>query len=49
VKELIVEMENADVMTGCVVAKKRGTTYPGDWYAILPFGLFVALLKEAQY
>jgi hypothetical protein len=32
-----------------VVAKKRGTTHPGDWYAILPFGLFVALLKEAQY
>lgn len=49
VKELIVEMENADVMTGCVVAKKRGTTHPGDWYAILPFGLFVSLLKEAQY
>jgi Holliday junction resolvase len=49
VKELQVEIDNADAMTGCVVAKKRGTTYPGEWYAVLPFGLFVELLKEAGY
>jgi hypothetical protein len=46
---LKVEIANAEAMTGTVVAKKRGTTYPGDWYAIMPFGLLVELLKEANY
>ncbi len=49
IKELLDEIANAEAMTGAVVAKKRGTTFPGDWYAILPFGLFVELLKEADY
>lgn len=48
-KELEVEMANAKADTGCVVAKKRGTTNPGDWYAVLPFSVFVGLLKEAGY
>lgn len=49
IKELIVEVENATAISGCVVAKKRGTTNPGDWYAVLPFGWFVELLKEADF
>lgn len=49
VSELMVEIANADAMTGAVVAKKRGTTSPGNWYAIMPFGLLVELLKEADY
>jgi hypothetical protein len=48
-KELAVEIDNANAETGCVVAKKRGTTNPGEWYAVLPFELFIALLKEADY
>lgn len=46
-KELEVEMANAGVDMGTVVAKKRGTTDPGDWYAILPFSVLVNLLKDA--
>jgi hypothetical protein len=49
IKELQAEITNAEAMTGVVVAKKRGTTFPGEWYAVLPFGLFVELLKEAGY
>lgn len=49
VAELKAEIANAEAMTGAVVAKKRGTTFPGDWYAIMPFGLLVKLLKEAGY
>jgi Holliday junction resolvase len=49
VQELMTEIENANAITGSVVAKKRGTTFPGDWYAIMPFGLLVQLLKEAGY
>jgi hypothetical protein len=48
-KELQTETVNAEANTGCVVAKKRGTTNPGDWYAVLPFEWFVHLLKEAGY
>lgn len=49
VKELEAEMVNAKVDTGCVVAKKRGTTDPGEFYAILPFRIMVGLLKQAGY
>lgn len=49
IAELRAEIANAEAMTGTVVAKKRGTTFPGDWYAIMPFGLLVELLKEAGY
>lgn len=49
VAELVEEIHNANAMTGTVVAKKRGTTYPGEWYAIMPFSLFVELLKEGGY
>jgi hypothetical protein len=30
-----------------VIAKKRGTTNVGDWYAVLPVRVLVKLLKEA--
>lgn len=49
VKELEVEIANAKADAGCVVAKKRGTTDPGEWYAILPFRDMVALLIQAGH
>lgn len=49
VKELEAEMGNAKVDTGCVIAKKRGTTDPGEWYAILPFRVMVGLLVQAGF
>lgn len=48
-KELQVETANAKANTGAVVAKKRGTTNPGEWYAVMPFEWLVELLKEAGY
>lgn len=48
-KELEVETANAKANIGAVVAKKRGTTNPGDWYAVMPFEWLVGLLKEAGY
>jgi len=47
IKELEAEMVNADVQVGAVIAKKRGTTNVGDWYAVLPVRVLVELLKEA--
>ncbi len=47
IKELEAEMVNADVQLGAVIAKKRGTTNVGDWYAVLPVRVLVELLKEA--
>jgi hypothetical protein len=49
VSELKEEIANAKANTGTVVAKKRGTMKVEDWYAVLPFGLLVDLLKEAGY
>lgn len=48
-KELEVEMINANVDTGAVIAKKRGTTNCGEWYAVLPTRVFIGLLKQAGY
>lgn len=48
-KELDVEMRNADVRFGAVIAKKRGTTDPGDWYAVMPFYRLLDLLIEAGF
>ena len=48
-KELKVEMKNAEVTMGVVIAKKRGTMDVGDWYAVLPVHVFARLLKEAGY
>jgi hypothetical protein len=49
VKELEAEMVNAGVDVGAVIAKKRGTTDPAEWYAILPTRILVSLLIEAGY
>jgi len=46
-KELETEMQNADVNFGAVIAKKRGTTNPGEWYAVMPVYRLLDLLKEA--
>lgn len=48
-KELKVEMGNADVDVGAVIAKKRGTTNVGEWYAVMPVSVLVVLLQEADY
>lgn len=48
-KELDVEMQNADVNYGAVIAKKRGTTDPGEWYAVMPLYRLIDLLKEAGF
>ena len=48
-KELKVEMDNANVKVGAVFAKKRGTMDVGDWYAVMPAKVFAVLLKEAGY
>lgn len=48
-KELHDEIVNANANTGAVIAKRRGTTNPGDWYAVMPVSGLVKLLKEAGY
>lgn len=45
IKELETEISNAAADTGAVIAKKRGTTDPGEWYAILPVARLVELLR----
>lgn len=49
IKELEQEIANAKAKTGSVIAKKRGTTNVGDWYAILPTKILIELLIEAGY
>ena len=46
VKELEVEVENAFAVTGAVVHKKRGTLDVGEWYATMPFYMFLDLIRE---
>lgn len=48
-RELEEEVKNAEAEVGVVVAKKRGTMKVEEWYAIMPFGEFVKLLKDAGY
>jgi hypothetical protein len=47
--ELEVEMSNARAVHGAVVAKRRGSTDVGSWYAIAPFADWVRLLLEAGW
>ena len=42
--ELDVEMDNAQAWTGCVLAKRRGSTDVDDWYAIMPARLWAELM-----
>jgi Holliday junction resolvase len=48
-QELSVEMANADVKTGVVLIKKRGTTDVSESYAVMPAWLWADLLKQAGY
>jgi Holliday junction resolvase len=48
-KEALLEQINAKARVGAVVAKKRGTTNPADWYAVLTFGQLTELLRDAGY
>lgn len=43
------EQHNARAEIGAVVAKKRGTTDPGEFYAVLPFAQLCDLLTAAGY
>lgn len=43
------EQANAGAHIGAVVAKKRGTTDPGEFYAILPFRQLCDLLAAGGY
>lgn len=44
-KELAVEMDNAGASRGAVVVRKRGTTDPGEWYAVVPLKELVTLWR----
>ena len=47
ITELEDEMVNADAGDGVVVVKRRGTTDPGEFYALMTFRMWCALAKEA--
>lgn len=47
VRELEVEVANADAECGAVIFKKKGTTNVGDYYAIMPVHMLNELLKRA--
>jgi hypothetical protein len=48
-KEAAVEQRNAGAHVGAVVAKKRGSTDPAEWYALLTFQQLCDLLAAAGY
>lgn len=48
VKELEAEMVNAEVSIGAVIAKKRGTTNPAEWYAVMPAWVLVEILQQVE-
>ena len=45
-RELEIEMANAKAWTGTLIVKRRGSTNPADWYAIMPASVWAALLLE---
>lgn len=47
-KELEQEMVNAKADFGFVVAKKRGTTDPGEWYVVMPLKVLIEEIKETR-
>lgn len=49
IDELVVEMQHANNRVGAVVHKRRGVTDPGQYYASMPFSIFLTLLQEAGY
>ena len=48
-EELKVEVENANAKTGAVIHKRKGTTDVSEWYASMPFWMYMYLLKDAGY
>jgi Holliday junction resolvase len=46
VTQMLAEMEEKGVDNGVVIAKKRGTTDPGEWYAITPLRLWAKMLDN---
>lgn len=48
-RQLTEEMTAADVDTGLVIAKKKGTTNVGEWYAMMPVELAIELLRYYGY
>jgi hypothetical protein len=48
-RELEAEQRNAGAVVGAVVAKKRGTTDPAEWYAVLTVRQLCDLLGAAGY
>ena len=47
VKELEVEMRNANARFGAVWAWRRGKSSPAEWYVVMPGHVFADLLREA--
>ena len=47
IAELEHEMFNADTDDGVVVVKRKATTDPGEFYALMTFGMWCKLAKEA--
>jgi hypothetical protein len=45
-RELEVEMKNAKAWAGAVIVKRRGSTDPADWYAVMPAKKWAELLLE---
>ena len=45
-RELEVEMRNAKAWAGAVIVKRRGSTDPADWYAVMPAQKWAELLLE---
>lgn len=45
--ELVVEIANAKARTGVVIAKRRGKSDVGEWYALMPAHIWLDLLGRA--
>lgn len=45
-RELEVEMINAKAWAGAVIVKRRGSSDPADWYAVMPAQKWAELLLE---
>lgn len=46
VAQMLAEMDEKGVENGVVIAKKRGTSDPGEWYAITPLRLWATMLDN---
>lgn len=48
-KELEVEIVNANAITGHIVVRPKGKPKPENWFVIMPVPEFMDLMKEAGY